>query len=310
MPLSSKEGSVLDQFNLLLKAAEDVPALFVQMEAMFHKLMGPDLKKIRFLVLDQPLSIAINHANTTSEVEKLKTRKVDVGDHEMCLVSVKQQFNAKLKKDRFGAMIRDEEETDFENFNPMFNDVFALGNAPVITKNFILLPIFKPYEEPASSFKIVEPRAPSVILQLETKEIDITGLRLQKKIDPKRCQTIRTYHQDNLRCIKLGTQVMIECLDKMRSESNYKFQGGRQRGVLNMLTSITKARRKEELVKLIKSEVPGVIGYEFASVLFYSEQQDCLVAYHNAKIDPRTGKEEKQKEMLLPYNLGLTGKAI
>jgi len=120
-------------------------------------------------------------------------------------------------------MIRDEEETDFENFNPMFNDVFALGNAPVITKNFILLPIFKPYEEPASSFKIVEPRAPSVILQLETKEIDITGLRLQKKIDPKRCQTIRTYHQDNLRCIKLGTQVMIECLDKMRSESNYKF---------------------------------------------------------------------------------------
>ena len=52
MPLSNKEGSVLEQFNLLLKAAEDVPALFVQMEAMFHKLMGPDLKKIRFLVLD------------------------------------------------------------------------------------------------------------------------------------------------------------------------------------------------------------------------------------------------------------------
>ena len=59
------------------------------MEAMFNKLMGSDLKKIKFLVLDQPLSIAINHANTTSEVEKLKTSNVDVGDHEdeICLVS-------------------------------------------------------------------------------------------------------------------------------------------------------------------------------------------------------------------------------
>lgn len=39
-----------------------------------------------------------------------------------------------------------------------------------------------------------------------------------------------------------------------------------------MLTSITKARRKEELVKLIKSAVPGVVGYEFASVLFYNQE--------------------------------------
>ena len=88
------------------------------------------------------------------------------------------QFQVK----KIGAIIKDEEETDFENFNPMFNDVFALGNTLKFTKYFILFPIFKQKDKSVSSFKIVQfikssPCAPSVInlchfiIQLETKYI-------------------------------------------------------------------------------------------------------------------------------------------
>lgn len=60
---------------------------------------------------------------------------------------------------------------------PQFNDLTLIGTKTTINTKGIVRPIFRPREEPQFYDPKKEVRIPTLIVQIETKDIDLTKLR-------------------------------------------------------------------------------------------------------------------------------------
>ena len=82
----------------------------------------------------------------------------------------------------------------------------------------------------------------------------------------------------------------------------------RLRKIFQVLSSIMKARQHTDLVKIIRSELADVFGYEFAAILFNDRTAGNLYAFTNTS--KANDISHNDQVLTLPSSLGLTGEAI
>lgn len=71
------------------------------------------------------------------------------------------------------------------------------------------------------------------------------------------------------------------------------------------MAHMMQARSHEELVSIIRPNLPQVFGYEYAAILFFDKKEGNLYAF--VKKDSWSNKSAK---LILPCELGITGVAI
>ena len=98
---------------------------------------------------------------------------------------------------------------------------------------------------------------------------------------------------------------MLESLDRIAAERTLQTSNVRLEEIFRAMAQMMQARSHEELVSIIRANLPQVFGYEFAAILFFEKKEGNLYAF--VKKDSWSTKSAK---LMLPCELGITGVAI